>query len=533
MSTNSSIRAVSPTQVESEPPAKRRRLLQDEDEAVELGTLVPDESSHSEDEEPTWSYAQALSNTSNLLELPSARSFKELLFSVIKSDDKRDEVIKFASLPALNVAESQVPVTEWHGKENRADWDVHCPEIDSAWRDFVKGVEDTADGSVRIDAMSAPSGPLRSKATFLWHYPTTTLLHGLSQNDRFIFTVGKWAHVALKKLWTSTGKTIEDVALSLPAEMFHTKPKLCLVKDSDSNIVQLIIPVYHGQFAFNNFREKVGAQWDLIYNAGCELADIPVVNPGLFTRMSKRDPLKSILQDRDNPWQSWRVDRIMAISYESGNIIPAQVVITAFAHIVKSLPELEREILACEERGHPPIAALSDYFVKKNQTKAANANQRKAKEAATEAAEDGEVGAPSGSRYKKRVFADRSANGSYKQLISKYNAIMNTYEAKTALAQRHSPDKKHRIALGIRRLDRLTKIRDQYIEAPTRAFSTALTQVANWKSKAYPDGLEFAVEDTRWPNEESPLVYVLNKALGNTHNKPLARKVEEIEDEAS
>ncbi|KAM3504890.1 hypothetical protein MY11210_008186 [Beauveria gryllotalpidicola] len=183
--------------------------------------------------------------------------------------------------------------------------------------------------------------------------------------------------------------------------MFMASPKLSFVMDADDNIVQMIIPAFHGQFAFNNSGVRVSAQWDLIYNAGS----------------------KSALEDYDNPWQSQRVNKIMALDFESGKITPALMIIKAFAHILKCHPELEKEMLACEEHGHAPIAVLSDDFAER--------------------------------------------------------------------------------------------------------------RVANWKSKQHPDGLQFEVAETRWPNEESPLVYILNKAMGNQKNKTLTKDDEDDEDEDS
>ncbi|KAM3504888.1 hypothetical protein MY11210_008184 [Beauveria gryllotalpidicola] len=189
--------------------------------------------------------------------------------------------------------------------------------------------------------------------------------------------------------------------------MFMASPKLSFVMDADDNIVQMIIPAFHGQFAFNNSGVRVSAQWDLIYNAGCELANISVVELEHFTLMSKRDRSKSALEDYDNPWQSQRVNKIMALDFESGKITPALMIIKAFAHILKCHPELEKEMLACEEHGHAPIAVLSDDFAERREPSEAGRRP-----------------------YKKRQFADRTATPNNRQLMAKYDTIMDNPRGK-------------------------------------------------------------------------------------------------------
>ncbi|KAJ6788094.1 hypothetical protein PWT90_10991 [Aphanocladium album] len=588
MSTNSFMSADPPTrEIDETRPAKRQRLQRDEP------GVEPDESGAEAELEPVRSFAEAVSHTAELLELSPARSYKELLFSALPDKPMTRKLRAFvdSSVP-LTVDESRLPVTSWHGKTDRTDWDVHCPDVHSAWTDFVKDVQHITDGSVDISAMSAPSGPLRSKATFLWHYPTTTSASGawshtldpgsntvmtqrskiglpndvrtqniipfrlradfaktseqrngpewseyvknwskaeelccdlqckLSQNDRYIFTVGAFAYATLLQFWEKKGRKVQHINLQLDLKMFNRKPRITVVLDDNQNIVQVIIPVFHGQFSFNNFRLKTGALWDLLFNAGCEIANIPVNTPELFTRMTRRDKRKSALLDFDNPRPSFRVALIMREDFKTGYITPSHLIIPAFAHILKSLPELEAKMIECEKLGHPPIAVLSDHY-STIAGKTRSENARKAKAAANagasvEGAEAKEAGEPK----PKRCFKDRKSTPQFQRVISKYNALMATHEAVTALALRNSPDRTHRQALAVRRLDRLTKLREVYEEqTDDTKFPRLLGSLASFASKSIPDGLRWETEDDRYPNGNHPWVYLLRSAMGRVKNK--------------
>ncbi|KAM4068123.1 hypothetical protein HRG_012483 [Hirsutella rhossiliensis] len=82
--------------------------------------------------------------------------------------------------------------------------------------------------------------------------------------------------------FSQMGLTVRFLYLDVKEKMFEERPKFNVV-DGDANVRQVILQTYHGQHAFSNRSRPRGALWDLIYNAACEFACVPVVNPAYFT----------------------------------------------------------------------------------------------------------------------------------------------------------------------------------------------------------------------------------------------------------
>lgn len=104
----------------------------------------------------------------------SASTFRELLFShFVGNEDASNQLrlMSFLDSPTPTSDESSEPIEEF-AQQERSDWAVHCPRMDTIWRRFCEDIKSITGDQIRIPEMAAPSGPLRSRLVCLWHYPT-------------------------------------------------------------------------------------------------------------------------------------------------------------------------------------------------------------------------------------------------------------------------------------------------------------------------------------------------------------------------
>lgn len=109
-----------------------------------------------------------------------AQSFRELLFSRIRPSHFKDKLREFIDGIGTEITESIVPIDAFIGNENRVSWDTHCPKVTECWSKFVNKMKEIGEDSILLENLAAPSGPLHSRATFEWHFPTNT-----SKNIKF------------------------------------------------------------------------------------------------------------------------------------------------------------------------------------------------------------------------------------------------------------------------------------------------------------------------------------------------------------
>lgn len=109
--------------------------------------------------------------------------------------------------------------------------------------------------------------------------------------------MGAHAWHAYKDVVRQHRRTFIKVNLSLDFTLFGDKVGIGAVLDSDGVLCQLVFPSYHGQYALYNRDQQKGALWDLIYNAACGFARIPLHGPNYFTLRSSTKTALSELRD--------------------------------------------------------------------------------------------------------------------------------------------------------------------------------------------------------------------------------------------
>ncbi|KAJ3541624.1 hypothetical protein NM208_g4521 [Fusarium decemcellulare] len=100
-------------------------------------------------------------------------TYLELILSLVKQSTLKQKLVTFISQKPAQPDVSLVPLDSFDGVKDRKVLDTHCPRLKQRLDKFCKEIEEVSRGEVDIPAMAAPSGPLRSHMTFVWHYPTS------------------------------------------------------------------------------------------------------------------------------------------------------------------------------------------------------------------------------------------------------------------------------------------------------------------------------------------------------------------------
>ncbi|EXK86199.1 hypothetical protein FOQG_09914 [Fusarium oxysporum f. sp. raphani 54005] len=497
----------------------------------------------------------------------SVSSYRALALSVIEDYPLKRELIAFVDGETEDPHESLVPIDAFAADNDRADWHTHCHDMTRIWRDFRTKVASASNGQVAIDEMAAPSGPLKSRATFLWHYPTDTSPHKifshvmdpgsaslkvqsikngmrrdlktldlipirvpykvtgpeweetykeqwpaiwqacidltkeLVKDDRFIFAVGKEVFPALKGICKSLGLTLEYLELDVQTKMWEKSPRIYIARDSAGNIQKVIFWTFHGQFSFANKKANVGAVWDLLYNAGYELAGVPVLNYGYFeykagatTRRLWANVTSQVgkITDRD------MYNALMTKENAEHKICSVELVLECFPALIKKEPGLADRIKsAVSEKGYSPLYPILQFF----QT------QELPKILATKRSRPSRSDSPPRKRMalndgQKRGHATKRA-----QLLSKYDALLNSFEARQVEASRFDPKKPAEHARALPRLDEIKQLR---ADEDFKRLSTKLSFWVTFFSEEYPRGL-------RWSLDGGPAITQPDPFANTTH----------------
>ncbi|KAF4991708.1 hypothetical protein FGRMN_7653 [Fusarium graminum] len=496
----------------------------------------------------------AVSKTAQALGIVATQvpTYRDLAFSLIEESPLKWDLIAFVDAETEPPQESLVPVDAFAADSDRTDWHIHCPEMMRIWKDFCEEVNTAAEGQVAINRMAAPSGPLKSRATFLWHYPTDfspnqifshvmdpgsaslkvqsikngmrsdvktldlipirveykktgpdwekaykkwpaihqaclNLAHKLMESDRFIFAIGKEVFPELIKMMTSQGLTLTFLELAIETKMWEKTPRIWIARDSNLRIRKVIFWTFHGQFSFANKRGDIGAVWDLLYNTGYELAGVPVLNHGYFewkagataTRVLD-NPTSQVgkITDRD------MYNTLMSKEAEEKVACTVELVLQCFPALIAKDPGLvERIKSAVDEKGYSPLHPILQFFQ----------SQELPKIMATKAAKkrDGPALAP---EPKRRALNDGQKRGhatKRAQLLSKYNALMQSYEVRQAEAVRFDANKPSKYARALPRID---SMKATYNEENFRLLSTKLSTWVTFYSSEYPRGLRWSLD---------------------------------------
>ncbi|KAM0213510.1 hypothetical protein ACHAPA_003818 [Fusarium lateritium] len=528
-------------------------------------------------------------------------SYRDLALSLIEDCPLKRDLIAFVDAETEYPQESLVPVDAFAADSGRTDWHTHCPEMMRIWKDFCEKVDIVSEGKVAINRMAAPSGPLKSRATYLWHYPTdfspnqifshvmdpgsaslkvqsikngmrsdvktldliplrveynktkgpqwetiytkwpaihqacVDLTQKLIENDRFIFVIGKESFAEVKKMLTSQRLTLTFLELAVETKMWEKAPRIYVARDSTFKIRKLIFWTFHGQFSFSNKLTKVGAVWDLLYNAGYELAGVPVLNHGYFEWKAGataarvwNNPTSQVgmITDRD------MYNTLMGKEAAEGRVCSVELVLQCFPALTEQDPELvERIKSAAEEKGYSPLYPILQFFQR----------QEVPKIMATKAAKkrDGPALAP---EPKRRALNDGQKRGhttKRAQLQSKYDALIQSYEVRQVEATRLDPNKPAKYARALPRLDPIKQAR---ADGDFKALSTKLSTWVTFYCSEYPRGLRWSldggpaiVQPDPYANQAQPGIrlletsYFRNKTMRLEAVGPLEK--DEVEDE--
>uniref|UniRef100_A0A0D2YC38 Uncharacterized protein n=1 Tax=Fusarium oxysporum (strain Fo5176) TaxID=660025 RepID=A0A0D2YC38_FUSOF len=416
----------------------------------------------------------------------SVSSYRALALSVIEDCPLKRELIAFVDGETEDPHESLVPIDAFAADNDRADWHTHCHDMTRIWRDFRTKVASASNGQVAIDEMAAPSGPLKSRATFLWHYPTDTSPHKIFSHvmdpgsaSLKVQSIKNGMRRDLKTLdlipirvpykvtgpeWEETYKeqwpAIWQACIDLTKELVKDdrfifavgKEVFPALKGISGNIQKVIFWTFHGQFSFANKKANVGAVWDLLYNAGYELAGVPVLNYGYFeykagatTRRLWANVTSQVgkITDRD------MYNALMTKENAEHKICSVELVLECFPALIKKEPGLADRIKSAK-RGHATKRA---------------------------------------------------------QLLSKYDALLNSFEARQVEASRFDPKKPAEHARALPRLDEIKQLR---ADEDFKRLSTKLSFWVTFFSEEYPRGL-------RWSLDGGPAITQPDPFANTTH----------------
>ncbi|KAF5567335.1 hypothetical protein FPHYL_3373 [Fusarium phyllophilum] len=498
----------------------------------------------------------------------SVSSYRALALSVIENCPLKRELIAFVDGETEDPHESLVPIDAFAADKDRPDWHNHCHDTTRLWSDFRTKIASASNGQVAIDEMAAPSGALKSRATFLWHYPTDTspnkifshvmdpgsaslkvqsikngmrrdvktldlipirvsydqvtgpkseetynrqwpaiwqacvdLTKELVKDDRFIFAVGKEVFSTLKGICESLGLTLGYLELDVQTKMWEKSPRIYVARDSAGNIQKVIFWTFHGQYSFANKKANVGAVWDLLYNAGYELAGVPVLNYGYFewkagqtANRTWANPTSQVGKITDRDMYNTLMDKENA----EHKICSIELVLECFPALIEKDPGLvDRIKSAVSEKGYSPLYPILQFFQAQElpkilATKRSRPAPPESPPRKRQALNDGQ----------KRGHATKRA-----QLLSKYDALLNSFEARQVEASRFDPNKPAEHARALPRLDEIKQLR---ADEDTKRLSTKLSFWVTFYSEEYPRGL-------RWSLDGGPAIAQPDPFANTTH----------------
>ncbi|KAL2671190.1 hypothetical protein Neosp_013766 [[Neocosmospora] mangrovei] len=321
----------------------------------------------------------------------------------------------------------------------------------------------------------------------------------LLESDRFIFAIGGEVFPSLKHMIKSWGLKLTWLELDVSTKMWEKAPRIYIARDSSKKIQKVIFWTFHGQFSFFNKQAARGAVWDLLYNAGYELAGIPVLNYTYFewkagaTLQRNWDNLASqvgAITDRD------MYNFLFERETEQQKLCTIEDVQKYFPSLLERIPNLLEEIKeAVQNKGYSPLWPILRVFVRADQQKIAltRAEKRHAEPLPEPAPKKAHTA-------KERAYlqSDTLVNAQKKghvtkraQLMSKYDAFIGSFEVRQVEASRFSPTKSTEHARALPRLD---AVKQALEEEDFRGVSTKLSLWVTFFSKEYPRGYRWSMD---------------------------------------
>ena len=361
------------------------------------------------------------------------------------------------------------------------------------------------------------------------------------KDDDFIFAIGRETSIHLKRIVKSWGLTLEMLKVEVDMRMLDNDPCIYIARDASEKVRKVIFTTFHGQFAFHNTDVAVGALWDLLYNAGYELAGVPVLRYDYFAwradRTSQRTPkdiLTSVgtIPDRD------MYKMLLKQEYADEKPCTIEFVQQCFPRLLETEPGLLEEIeTAVQQKGYSPLQPIMHVFIRRQQrTRQANlATKRKAAPLpAPKPKKPKKVESEARLAYQASdtlAAAQKRGNDTKKALVrSKYDALMESFEVREAEANRFNPNKSDEVARALPRIDKLRGLMEA--ARTTEIFKPVGDELGKWitsYSKDYPRGYRYAMDGgpavsqpDPYANQRHPAIAIMNKSYFRNKESRLA-----------
>ncbi|KAM0222213.1 hypothetical protein ACHAPA_004973 [Fusarium lateritium] len=346
------------------------------------------------------------------------------------------------------------------------------------------------------------------------------------KDDEFIFAVGGEVFPYLKRMVKSWGFTLTWLELNVNTKMWEKAPRIYIARDSNHDIRKVIVWTFHGQFSFSNRKANVGAIWDLLYNAGYELAEVPISNYGYFewkagaTRrrnwsdmpgkveiLSERDMYKALVEKETAEQKPCTIEYVRQ----------------CFPSLLEKTPGLLEEIkIAVEEKGYSPLNPIMRIFVGRQQATRTSNLAAKRKIAPPPAPKPKKVVTEKMQAYidSDILSAAQKRGNDTKQAIvrSKYEAFMASFEVRQAEANRLNPNKPTEHARALPRIDAIKA--SMTAGTASGKFKDLGLKLSHWVvfySKEYPRGYRYSMdggpvvtEPDRYNNQRHPAISIMN-----------------------
>ncbi|KAG8354497.1 hypothetical protein FVEN_g7487 [Fusarium venenatum] len=544
----------------------------------------------------------------------SVSSYRDLALSLIEDCPLKHDLVAFVDRPRQAPHESLELVDAFIADNDRTDWHTHCPDVTKKWKAFCKKISSVSD-KVAVNRMAAPSGPMKARATFLWHYPTDTspnqvfshvmdpaspslnvqkLKNGLRgdvktidlipirvlykktgpewettypewpaieevcvdftqdaiKDDDFIFAIGGEVFPYLKRMIKSWGLTLAWLELDVSTKMWEKAPRIYIVRDSSEQIRKVIFWTFHGQFSFSNRKAAVGAVWDLLYNAGYELAGVPILNYGYFEWKSNfiRQRNWSNLPEKVGLIANHEMYKILR-EREDAEQKPCTIdlVQQCFPSLFDKTSGLLEEVnTAVHQNGYSPLEPIMRIFIRRQAESFATNKDAKRKTTPPPAPEPKKPKVTMTDKFQAYIESDtlsaaqKKGNDTKKAIVrAKYEAFVGSFEVQQAEANRLNPNKSTEHSRALPRIDQIKSEWQTAVESGLyKKVGTSLGKWCVWYSKDYPGGLRHSMDNGptvlqpgAFDGRLHPAIGIFNKSHFRNPKERLAAAGPDEEDE--
>lgn len=308
----------------------------------------------------------------------------------------------------------------------------------------------------------------------------------LMRDDRFIVLVGG-------STWNEFQTTIRDRDLTLKVlelqgltgKMFDKSYRVYVGLDQQKQIQLVVTRVWHGQYAFRNSDEYRGAIWDLLWNASCDFAGVPVLDPTFFMWAAKHNMMCTSMTPgiaRLRPTLYAVYQSLNREEQRRGSAFTADQVSPYFPTLIEKFPNLTERLQEAEEKGHAPLYIIKQVYCEIGlETKKKNAAKRAAEGPAPEEA------SPKKRAASKQKGAAVSATIRKDGQTLKWEALLQTHQVVQPEANRHNAQRTLEHSKALQRIDQLKELLEK---GDSRRFKDCLSKmIVGYHAEKYPRGL--------------------------------------------